>query len=321
MTEPPATAPTNPTPSRRRRVTWFVLLALLAIELLGIGYLLYQDWSLPSLRREVNLDGHEKAVWAIAFSPDGQHLGVAMEGGGGKVWDVATGKERGTIGGWKDLVALGEGSIHFDGGTHLQDGCAALSSDGRFLARALYRADSISLEDAKTGKSLGALDGHGWLGVAALAFSPDARTLASSGHDGSLRLWDVGTRKERGRLVGHRGFAQRLAFLPDGKSLISGSWDRTVRLWNVSTRQNRATITLKDRVDWLAVSPDGQRFAVQNWKSGELRDCETGTIVATFPPIEFASGALFSPDGRRLAVIRNWPAKESYSVSVWTVPP
>ena len=41
----------------------------------------------------------------------------------------------------------------------------------------------------------------GW--VAALAFSPDGKTLASAGADKVVRLWEVGTWKPKGVLKGH----------------------------------------------------------------------------------------------------------------------
>ena len=38
----------------------------------------------------------------------------------------------------------------------------------------------------------------------ALAFSPDGRFLASTGADGTVKVWDVSTKKPRAVLLGHR---------------------------------------------------------------------------------------------------------------------
>jgi WD40 repeat protein len=70
--------------------------------------------------------------------------------------------------------------------------------------------------------------------AAGAAFSPDGRVLAQGRSDGSIRLWDVLSGKERGRLKGHRGAIESLVFAPDGKTLTSGSRDTTSLLWDVA---------------------------------------------------------------------------------------
>src|SRR5262245_45404712 len=68
-------------------------------------------------------------------------------------------------------------------------------------------------------------------GVEGLAFSADGKTLASAGGDGTVRVWDVGTGKERVQidlrpLKLYAGVV--LALTPDSKTLAFTSQEQTI---------------------------------------------------------------------------------------------
>src|SRR5207244_3670019 len=69
--------------------------------------------------------------------------------------------------------------------------------------------------------------------VAALAFSPDGKRLASGGHDRVAVIHQGG---QRHLLRGHAGAVLAVAFAPDGKRLFTGGIDSTIRAWDTDTR-------------------------------------------------------------------------------------
>ena len=71
--------------------------------------------------------------------------------------------------------------------------------------------------------------------VQSLAFSPDARMLASGGsYENSLvQLWSSGSGKLLRKLESQSGGISSLTFSPNGQYLVSASYDGTLRLWGI----------------------------------------------------------------------------------------
>jgi WD40 repeat protein len=74
--------------------------------------------------------------------------------------------------------------------------------------------------------------------VAALAWSPDGRTVALAGEEsGTIRLWSPDRQGRVALIVGHRDTVTGLSFSFDSRLLASKSRDDTVRLWRCDVRQ------------------------------------------------------------------------------------
>src|ERR1043165_6427143 len=111
---------------------------------------------------------------------------------------------------------------------------------------ALLPEPSLSAQEPKLRATL---QGHTQL-VVAVAFSPDSKTLASASYDGTLKLWDMTTGKERATLGKYRGCLGCVALSHDGKTLASGAIGspvcfpdlKNVKLWDVATGKLRTTL-------------------------------------------------------------------------------
>src|SRR5262249_5400736 len=138
-------------------------------------------------------------------------------------------------------------------------------------------------------------------GVNSLAFAPDRKTLASADwrSDKTIRLWDVISGKERGRLAGSG--ESLMAFAPDSRILITSSRNQLFRLWDVVIPKEIRSFPGHQRgAAALALSPDGRLLAsVANFEQAiTLWDVATGRQRRQ---VKGGAGSLvFSGDGRTL---------------------
>lgn len=121
------------------------------------------------------------------------------------------------------------------------------------------------------------MHGQNSSGIRGLAFSPDAKTLASGGDYARPRLFDVDTGKERKAFSkdGNRKI-RSVAFSPDGKTVAAAG--DSVRLYDATTGEKRLHI---DRSVIGLYFTDGGKTLTSAVKGAIYRwDTATGKTLA-----------------------------------------
>jgi WD40 repeat protein/DNA-binding SARP family transcriptional activator len=238
-----------------------------------------------------SFQGPEGEVWGPSFSPDGSLLAASWtDQGVVRLFDLARQEVVHEIG---PLGAISLGTSFSPDGQRL--GIATLDSGGVVV-------------DVDSGEQVLSLQGQE-LGISDFDWSLDGRWVATSGWDGTVRIWETATGKARFTLFGHTDGVVAADWSPDSTRLVTGSADGTAKVWEISEGGARDLLTLsaQDLAGgvWVAFSPDGERVmtgdqqirSVKIWDARAIGRGEWFNLPAARDSV---GGIAFSPDGRRL---------------------
>jgi WD40 repeat protein len=249
-------------------------------------------WNLDTGEHTATLEGHERSIQALAFSPDGERVVSSSDDGTVRVWDLSR---------ITPLPRLrdhphGAGGIEFSGDADrmvtssgdetawlwdaqsgapvacFNDQAAHYLEGGPPIPALAIRGDRVlsllrgEIWTAATGVSIRSPDDRIWtlrLGGRRTVWSPEGSLVASYGYHQEATISSTANLyAEQLRLQGHGETITGAAFSPDSRVLATGSFDRTVRVWNPANGTEVMCLRGHEQaVSCVAFSPDGRFIA------------------------------------------------------------
>jgi WD40 repeat protein len=263
------------------------------------------------------LAGHADAVTSIGFDPAGQTIVTGSSDGTARLWS-ANGVDQ------LSVIDRKHGTVqaHFAGQRVLAvagNDARLLTTTGRVVERLRMRtpiaavgAEAGSLALADTAGDLdrtvhGGTAQYGGLGVAALAFAPDA-TLITGSKDGTLRIWQL---RGGSPLVVRTG--EPIAAISAARDrFVTRARDGSVRVYALDGRLVR---TLPVPAREAALAPNGAVVATTHARDAELWDAASGKLLHKLSGHRsLVTDAEFSPDSRLLVT-----ASDDHDSRTWDV--
>ncbi|EED78833.1 hypothetical WD-repeat protein [Postia placenta Mad-698-R] len=254
----------------------------------------------PSLEREITLEGHTNLIKDVAFSPDKELLVSGSVDFTVRLWSLTNGRKLAE--GHHDAMVMKVG----------------FSPDGtRFVSAS---ADStVCIWSTEDGAAISVLHGH--MGVIhAMSFSSDGRRIVTGSDDGKAKVWSAVSGDCFVTIDEKAGVVRQAMFSPDDQYVLTAGTDMMARVNDSYTGervqvieggldlQTATTFTL----DGKYVAAGGHGNAINIWNT------DTGDRVAQFLGHQDTVTCIrFSADGLRVVsysednVLLSWKVRDA----------
>jgi WD40 repeat protein len=207
----------------------------------------------------------ERARQAV-FAPSGSVIATLAFGRRVRLWDVASGTQRGvTMAHERPVFAW------------------AFSPDGSRLLTA-SEDQTTRLWDADTGEPV-ALPMRHHAPVGTAAFSSDGTLIVTASADQIVQVWDVRRALRAATPVPHPDRVLTIGFSPDGTALLTTAKDGVARVWDAATGSLRTELKGETPIDYAVYSRDGTRIATKGGRVAQLWAADEGQPVPGAVPM------------------------------------
>jgi len=171
-----------------------------------------------------------------------------------------------------------------------------------------------------------ALKGHRQI-VNSVNYSVDGKWVISGSYDGTIKIWNVKSKKMIHDLKGHKSAVMDACFHPNNQQVASVSQDGTIRIWNLMEGTHRIVGESKPPGNMcVTFSPDGKQLA---WGGFDSRIVVANTADPTSPTVlrghqGFVTDLAYTPDGQHIlsssydSELKLWNIKTSQEVATLT---
>ncbi len=221
------------------------------------------------------LDHKQVTINAVTFTPDNKQIITSDENGLINIWDLSNLTISGSLQAKGNVISLG------------------ISPDGKYLVAGTDEEGQESIVfDLSTKTQTATLDQFGSINT--IEFTSDGKTLATSGSEGILYLWNAED-SSFARIQSEFKANAEIKFIdfsPDNKYLALGDDSGFVYIWDMVMGQEVARLPHISSVTSVSFTPDGKELATVSLKTVMLWDMEKVQYITKDQLIDTACSRL-----------------------------
>lgn len=227
---------------------------------------------------------HEKWLFDLAFSPNGELLATAGGDRRLQIWDAASMQQIAN-------VEAGENDLH--GVVWLGDQLLATAGDDRTIRVWSVEQGEAGSELERVSEFAAAHTGA----ITRITASPDRKLMLTASRDDAIGLWKLSGEQieNAGYLKGHADDVMAIAVHPTGSQMVSASYDGSLMVWDLERQAVVRRMPIgKERLYCLQVDWDAGRVTVGHHHGLRSVDLETGAILNATGDQQLVAGLAYS---------------------------